>query len=1138
MFMLTIFVGHVEGLAPRFIKNTTLLGVGDEINETKKPVLPFWLQYGVAIGMVMSVSHIVENYAYYSPKSATVGVLQWLFNTSIPGLRIPDLTNKPGRFLSLEAVGKIVRLIYQAKYDDALEEKKVGRKDWLVESLNNLEDNVWTLAKKNKLTDIGQQKLKDIYKEFVKELVAALDECNYWGVNNVPLYPEHLVLYFIYAFVNKKAEGRTDLSMFFKGLCQEKLKGTDPSQQSKWAQEKFGSELPTEKTVVLSASDTFSFEKLEETLCAGVLMNWITSDLPPLFEYKNVTSQVVRGVHFPDCFESTLRNVFNIVAYDKDTGLFSAKKLEETVPTVLKEISVFYQDFSGKKDGEFLKPYTSSDLESDILETAWLDRVIKNNIPYATYRDLYDKKGKKLYEARPKQGPFLVCLPDASPLLDKKDVNEKGFYENVLTIGDMKYHAFTPSSGLFGYELVPYVHSFIILMNYLCGLDLFKEVDLGQELLSEGFEANYISTLSNKNPFERIIYSKGANDELNIVVSGERAFVVQLNRGLHAFITLFWSRVAEEIKTVWQDQLFAAVVNPEVCLLIAHAFDLAVTKSKALDAVNQSFFYRGNWAMNSRKLGAIKQLATQATAHPKNKDFYVESIKMITAKFHLVERDFGELNRLGKAASNFLGDKAIADAILAPFFFEVDKFKGCVQWPENDMRWDDMGNIINYEALFVPFVLRLQSFKNDDLKVLWGHELSWIETAIKSGDKTVFELVCKLISEWFSKETMEKNLLAPGLIELASTSSGGRNLQPLINKMQTVLGKEKTRQLFLDGGGKTTLWFDVVQHGDAEAIRNFFIVSKELLTNEEFEQSLVQVDINGNNFIMAFMVGTPDEVGMKELLALLQKYLPEKEFAKQVLLKNKEGEQPYAVFMRLMSSAAYMATEWDGYLGAGVALLAVMSKVLTSTQLLEVLGISSGRGDLVFRFDPSLRVFNLLMKVLSKEEKETLFLKVYPEPEMNLLVFYMCKGHKEFLRVFEVFKTLPQEVQAKVVLQVAEDGQNMVMKALGNFGSAIAESVLAVINVLNNKERAVLFGQESTLGYNAIGSIFLGARSSDDPQQFLKKFLQVMDSLPLETRKKLVMNKTIPELFDAFEDKPELIMLVKDWAKSFGVILN
>lgn len=1149
--MLTIIlVGtNIDGLSPEFVKNTTLLDTS-KFKEKIKSGLPFWLRYGVVLGMVLVESYIAENYAYYSPQSATVEVLKKLFNTAVPGLRVPDLTNKPGRFLSLEAIGKILRLIYQAKHgglESSEKYKKLTGKDALADGLNGLQTDVWESAKKNKLassTDISATNLKNIYKAFVKDLLDALDECNYWGKNSMPLYPENLVLYFIYAFVNKKAQQKDELKKFFKGLCQGDLENTNPSLKSSWSNEKFDSEEvlkhKNDSKSLLSKRYLLSDENLEELLAVGVLTQWSASRLPPLFEYGEAKSGVVDGVHFPDCFESALRNLFNIVAYDEKTKLFSAEKLKSAAPKLLNEVLDFYKDFAGKKGGELLHSYVAADLQDALLRTAWLDRVIKKNIPYFMYIDLYNKKGKRVYEAPLKKGPFVICLPDGSPLLENKNPGSGGFYENVLTIGDKIYHAFTPSSGLFGYELVPYTYNFIVIMNHLLGLDLFKDVDLGKELLTNDFEARYISTMKNIKPFEGIVYKKyDFIDELELSFAENRTFIVQIDKGQHTSIKLPFAGGHS-----WSIDLFNKIVNPEAMVFLCHAFNFDASGLGKLKALNQPFWYRGDWSLNSAKILGVDQLIERISLDQQNKKLYVGSIKLIMTNFHLVEGDIGDIQTLmDKVGDGIFADKEITDAIIVPLFPVIDVFNGCAKWLKNDARWNRFDSIVNLKLLFVAFEHRLASLNSEDAKALLIRNNLWLVDGIRNGSLEGFEQLCNQIIALLPQDQVEKFFLRPDLFSNGIFENDGRLFPLLVSKTKQVVGLEKARELLLEKSGSSDgLWFKILHRGSSEMIKNFVLGSKPLLTNEMWKKNLVQVNENGENLIMSLVqcIPFPTEAAMRTLLKILQEDLSKEEFAQQLCLQNKQGMTPYTLLLNVLDKMEEGSRYMDEGEGVASALIESMSKFFTKAELIKTMKLPSpSKGMLIFSYDSGLRLFNLLMQLLNEKEKATLFLDAKDEVGNNILMCYMSRFilYEAYgFKVFEALKKLPKEVQTMVLKHNNLQGENILMHAALTEDIVAEKLVLEAISSLALEERIALFEQKNNEGYNALGFFFWGARGASDPKQFMNIFLTAMDPLPGEARKKIASNEKLLNVFALDNNKnPELVMLVKEWAKKAGV---
>ncbi len=617
------FSGGVYALTPQLIKDTVLIPVKpikiDENNKSELVArlqpLPEWLRYGVLFGMVFIETGVTEGAARSAPdNSSTKKLLLQLFNVKTADFRIPDPgMSVAGNYISPQMMGRIIRLIFESGLKEFQENpassgkikasKKMvakSQKEMLLEKLNDIKPEVEKSFKEalQKLDEkFSSTSFKSSFKAFTESLVNSLEECNYWGTSASSIYTPNTPLYFLYSFVYKKAESRADLKNFFTGLCfedlglkkdltqyfpqqsltvdQDDLSTVNPSLSVGWVDEVF--ELKNLLNYSLDPSKLYVLNHLnfEEFFAAGIVQNWTVANMPPIFEYGRVKSKIFPTVIFIDCFESALRNLCNIFVFESNTQPFNATLLQK-YPGTLKSLINFYTNYPGKKvknetGKEIMAPYTAIDLHDKKLHTEWLDTVLKNNIPYATYNTLYNAKGVLVKNAIDTHKPFTICLPNNSSLLSGKNVNDQGFYEEVVTIDGVKYDAFTLNSGLFGYELVPYAHSFVFLLNYLFGFDFFKDKNIDEEIVKTDFDINYTKLLDQTPLFESILLKSGATkDEFVIVTKKQQKFSIIIEKGRHVFISPVKDK---EVKNNQQIELSGARDdNPELLLFLELLF--------------------------------------------------------------------------------------------------------------------------------------------------------------------------------------------------------------------------------------------------------------------------------------------------------------------------------------------------------------------------------------------------------------------------------------------------------------------------------------------------------------------------------------------------------------------------------------
>lgn len=506
--------------------------------------------------------------------------------------------------------------------------------------------------------------------------------------------PPHTTLYLLGSFAYKKSLTRADLKLFFDALCgehldlkndlkqyfpnrtidanQEPIDNANPTHTKNWLTDSYDLKHLTAQEIGLLASkseDTdSSSEDIEQLLVTGIVQNWITWNMPPMIDYGSIASKKYTYVApSSDCMRTSIRSICNILAFDQKTQLFSIETLLENAPNATKELQNFYKTYPGKKcSDQSIIPYTAADLQDENLRMAWSDDVIKINIPYATYVELYTKNGTRVKNAPRETGPFAIYLPtDNSYLLNDKKPNKYGFYEQAIKIGDSTYDVYTPSSELLGFGFAPYTHTLIFILNYILGLNLFDGITIDKELIKTNFEKKYMEKLGHTKPFKDVTSNISSTVGADLIVTHlishtftttrNQTFFIGLQGGLHAYVREVWKKPTEDTSEYTLDKKYT---DPDVNLFITHACNVNPNLSGIR---NQSYLFRGDWFLNSTKLYVVKKiidyidLKKSATNYDnpdeylkdiivyeeekdssKDQEFYLEVIKNILTKLRFV----------------------------------------------------------------------------------------------------------------------------------------------------------------------------------------------------------------------------------------------------------------------------------------------------------------------------------------------------------------------------------------------------------------------------------------------------------------------------------------------------------------------
>ena len=208
---------------------------------------------------------------------------------------------------------------------------------------------------------------------------------------------------------------------------------------SNWVNKRF---KPTERkklgaNLTFNAANTEKLKKYYESL---VYLTLLPGTIPPEVSYAATyyhydPADPTQFVGFADCMESTLRNVINLLVYDKDSVSFKLSKLRSIHP--IAAFVEFYQ-----------KNANAVDVESDYLHNEWAALV--SNIPFVAYL-------RKVIE----HGTTAIVLDKLGFIKVPRGAN----------VGD-GYVVVGPDDIV--YELQPSLRNTILVLNHLFQLDLFN----------------------------------------------------------------------------------------------------------------------------------------------------------------------------------------------------------------------------------------------------------------------------------------------------------------------------------------------------------------------------------------------------------------------------------------------------------------------------------------------------------------------------------------------------------------------------------------------------------------------------------------------------------------------------------------
>jgi hypothetical protein len=221
----------------------------------------------------------------------------------------------------------------------------------------------------------------------------------------------------------------------------------------------------------LSALDPELYEKL---VYAQIIKRFYKGFLPKMAEYTSIKYQ---GVVFPDCVETTLLNICNMILYDRISGTCNIEKIP-----VERRSQILHGFYANPINRQI-----SNNCMAEIHE-AWGTSI--QNLPYITYRQLIHvaEDGSRLALTAPKDtNGFIRGIPETTMCT----LEHNG--ERVKIAGRWYIHVNNPRDLVC--EMHPTLRNIVIVLDMLFKLNLFDVYPLEQSFLTTDFNARYMPLL-------------------------------------------------------------------------------------------------------------------------------------------------------------------------------------------------------------------------------------------------------------------------------------------------------------------------------------------------------------------------------------------------------------------------------------------------------------------------------------------------------------------------------------------------------------------------------------------------------------------------------------------------------------------
>jgi len=456
--------------------------------------------------------------------------------------------------------------------------------------------------------------------------------------------------------------GKADYKYYFEGVQEAVHEDifTDPGQQifsrESWLSAVYDdSEMVIDEYLNQIKSVVGSAEKLEVSLLDQFYEKMIFAELsrpkgfPDLAQYRTAYFE---GKPFPDCVDTTERNLCNVVSFDAKTNTFNPAQLKGAHPSAA--CISFYADPLNKK---------ASEIENPLVHNAWTN-VIENQ-PYVSYNRVIRLADKQELCCAVNQA--FNGFMHATDALKKEargkiefafgEGNKESF--DVIEVARRQFVLVDPKR-FATFELMPSLKNTIILMNELFGLELYENIE--KAFFDSSFNEIYFPALAKKfdwdykKPAENLDQSDYQKIEISVGTPAG-SFELKLSKGHGQLILL--SKVAHEpyqekladfarveLLKLTQDNRLPAYSFLINVLALYHSEEKAVFKA-FLDYFQQFQPLKTIWIYMQRlqdpnvKLSVIKAIVT--TKNPEVYDLAVSLIKSLP-----LGADLYYLNELSK----------------------------------------------------------------------------------------------------------------------------------------------------------------------------------------------------------------------------------------------------------------------------------------------------------------------------------------------------------------------------------------------------------------------------------------------------------------------------------------------------------
>lgn len=487
-----------------------------------------------------------ENYFQTASQEelTTLKLVTLLFHKVGAQFQLTEAPNNPLRQLTPKNIGEIFKIILDIKQEFKRQSVTFLTKEEEQKYVLNLKIKL-KADLENYLQNLNLQKSsgslfkpKD-FNPFIQALIGSLWECDEFNpvASFTPFTTEKILL----AYLLGRSNNKEDLKKYFEGLLG---KSFELSNKKYTKQELRGF---THKNIDLSNFDSFS-----DWLTIAFYKKNYMSGLPKMATTKMVSYD---NILFPDCVETTIRNLCNIITYNGN--FLGAVKTNLHMSNTL---ASFY-----KKD----KANSPSEIFNQDVHQAWVDGV--TNIEGLSYLCLKKRKGWDYIKLPLEYAGF---MPVDDSIILKKDLEKLPKKEFLLDgekiqlyakkVGNLTYLLVPKKSQLLCFELLPMVSNILVSLHNLFNLNLYKP----EEIFDQNFSEKYFKSLCHKLNWSLGKTIKSHEQTIIKIYKEESSFQIEILPQMHSSVRMIKDKTIEIMDKQKFEYLLQQKYSSKMSLLV------------------------------------------------------------------------------------------------------------------------------------------------------------------------------------------------------------------------------------------------------------------------------------------------------------------------------------------------------------------------------------------------------------------------------------------------------------------------------------------------------------------------------------------------------------------------------------------